>query len=97
MPAVEGTRIAGEPGPQAPCERPAACPRPQVGVIGEQRPCQNGPRARLCQGGPAGDEVGAIPLVPEARGPLAAAHHDVVESVWSIPASLAGHGRKLSP
>ena len=58
----------------------------------EERPGVDGPGALLRQVGEAGDEVGAIRVVPEEDGPFNAPHHDMVDGVEGIETQVAGHG-----
>jgi len=67
----------------------------EVGVIGQEGPGVHRDGPRLGQGGQAGDEVGAVGVVPEDGAPLPALHHHVVQGVWGIEARLAGHGTTL--
>jgi hypothetical protein len=51
----------------------------------------------LCrQGGEAGDEVGAVRILPEDGPPLDPPHHHMVEAPRSAEAGLAGHGAKIA-
>jgi len=52
----------------------------------------DGERSAFGQGRHAPDEVGAIRVVPKARGALDPPHHHVMERLRRIEARLARHG-----
>ena len=82
-------------------------PRPdqEMGMVGQEGPGEDGERARLGEGGHAGDEVGAIAVIPEQGGPLDPPHHHMVQGVRRIEPRLTRHGtaapstrrRKMQP
>jgi hypothetical protein len=60
-------------------------------MVRQQRPGVDGQGLRLDQLGQAGEEVPAVPVVPEDRAALQTPHHDVLEDAGGIEAGTAGH------
>ena len=72
-------------------------PDEKVGMVREQSPGVDGPGPGLCEKRQARDEVVPVGVVAEDGRPLDSPHHDMVEGVGRIEASLARHGQKDRP
>jgi hypothetical protein len=66
-----------------------------VGVVGKERPGIDGEGSGVHEGGEAGEEVGAVPVILEEGRAVDPPHHEVVERVRGIEARLAGHGENI--
>ena len=79
MPPVEGPRIPSQEGAHTTGQRPHPGADQQIGMIREERPGADGEDpGGLCEGSPAREEVGPIPVIPEDHGPLDPPHHHLV-------------------
>jgi len=91
MAAIERPGVSGEEGAHAARERPTPRPDQEMGVVGQEGPGGDGEGAGLGEGGHAGDEVGAIDVIPEQGCPFDPPHHQMVQGVRGVQASLAWH------
>ncbi len=58
----------------------------------EEGPREDGPRPRGREGGQAPDEIGPVPVVPEAGAAFQAPGHPVVQDARGIEPGAAGQG-----
>ena len=60
-------------------------------MIWEERPGEDGERSGVHERRQAGDEVGAIDVIPEQGCPLDPPHHHMVQGVRGVQTGLARH------